>query len=168
MIFREIYQDEAEQAIEIESICFPPNEACSAESMRERIQEAPELFLIAYDEEQGIIAGFLNGVSTEESSFRDEFFTDISLYNPQGTRVMLLGLDVRPEYRGRGLAKEIVQRYEEMARSLGKTELVLTCLEEKVGMYRKMNFQDLGIANSRWGGEQWHEMKRDLKDVGRA
>lgn len=26
-------------------------------------------------------------------------------------------------------------------------------------MYKKMGFADLGIANSTWGNEQWHEMR---------
>ena len=45
-----------EQAIEIEQICFPPNEACSAKMMRERIETAPELFLVAVDRSTGNIA----------------------------------------------------------------------------------------------------------------
>ena len=36
--------------------------------------------------------------------------------------------------------------------------LVLTCLEEKVGMYEKMGFKDQGMSQSSWGGESWHEM----------
>ncbi len=36
------------------------------------------------------------------------FFTDASLNNPKGKKVMILGLDVLPEYRGQGLAREIV------------------------------------------------------------
>ena len=31
------------------------------------------------------------------------FFTDADLYDPEGRNVMLLGLDVLPEYRGRDL-----------------------------------------------------------------
>ena len=38
-------------------------------------------------------------------------FTDADLYDPEGKRVMLLGLDVLPEYRGQGLAGELVRRY---------------------------------------------------------
>lgn len=76
MIFRTIKPNDTEETIEIEQICFPPNEACSPKSMRKRIAAAPELFLIA--EEDGAIAGFLNGVSTEEEVFRDEFFTNAS------------------------------------------------------------------------------------------
>ena len=106
--FRSIRADEIGQAVAIEQICFPPHEACSEKAMTERIERAPELFLVAVDRETGKIAGFLNGLSTDESSFRDEFFTDVDLYNPNGKNVMLLGLDVLPEYRGQGLAREII------------------------------------------------------------
>ena len=46
--FRSIHvnTEEIEQAIKIEQICFPPNEACSEKSMKERIEKASELFII--------------------------------------------------------------------------------------------------------------------------
>ncbi|MDE6674744.1 MAG: GNAT family N-acetyltransferase, partial [Acetatifactor sp.] len=61
--FRNILPGEAGQAVSIEEICFPPNEACSEKMMRDRIAKAPELFLVAVDKETGKIAGFLNGLS---------------------------------------------------------------------------------------------------------
>ena len=45
--FRSIKQDEAVQAVRIEQICFPPNEACSEKCMKERVAKAPELFLVS-------------------------------------------------------------------------------------------------------------------------
>ena len=109
--FRNIRPDEAEQAVEIEQICFPPNEACSPKSMRKRTEHASETFLVAVDKATGKIAGFLNGVATDEEVFRDEFFTDITLHDPKGKNIMLLGLDVLPEYRHQGLAREIMTHY---------------------------------------------------------
>lgn len=156
--FRNIRQDEAEQAAAIEQICFPPNEACSERSMRERIGKAPELFLVAVDKENGKIAGFLNGLATDESTFRDEFFTDAGLYDPNGKNVMLLGLDVLPEYRRRGLGRELVFQYLRREREKDRRMILLTCLKSKVKMYEKFGFIDRGIANSTWGGEEWHEM----------
>ena len=82
--FRNIRPEETDQAVMIEQICFPPNEACSEAHMRERIEKAPELFLVAEEKESGKIAGFLNGLSTNEETFRDEFFTDADLYEPEG------------------------------------------------------------------------------------
>ena len=161
-LFRDIRMEEKEEVTEIEQICFPPNEACSARSMKERVETAPELFLVAEDTETGKIAGFLNGLSTKETIFRDEFFTEIHLYDPAGENVMLLGLDVRPEYRRQGLAREIVRQYAEREKKNGRRRLVLTCLESKVEMYQKFGFRDLGMANSTWGGEIWHEMDYQL------
>lgn len=156
--FRNILPEEADQAVAIELICFPPNEACSEKHMKKRIAKAPELFLVAVDKETGRLAGFLNGLSTNEEIFRDEFFTDEDLYEPAGRNVMLLGLDVLPEYRGQGLARELVRQYANREREKGRQSLILTCLDAKVKMYEKMGFADKGIANSTWGGEEWHEM----------
>ena len=156
--FRDIRPEEAEQAVAIEQICFPPNEACSEQHMKERMRKAPDLFLAAVDKETGRIAGFLNGIATNEDSFRDEFFTDADLHDPNGKNVMLVGLDVLPEYRMQGLGRELVFQYVRREREKGRSMLVLTCLESKVEMYVKFGFTDNGIANSTWGGEEWHEM----------
>ena len=95
--FRYIRQEEGDQAARIEQICFPPNEACTEKMMKDRAAAAPELFLVAVDRESGLLAGFLCGLATDESRFRDEFFYDNTLYQPEGKNVILLGLDVLPE-----------------------------------------------------------------------
>lgn len=160
--FRNIKQSETEQAVAIEQICFPPNEACSRENMTERISAAPELFLVAVDKETGMIAGFLNGIATDEYCFRDEFFTDAGLHNPEGKNIMLLGLDVLPEYRKQGLGRELVYQYLRRERGKCRHEVVLTCLKSKVKMYKKFGFRERGISNSSWGGEEWYEMSCTL------
>lgn len=157
--FRSILPQEADEAAEIERICFPPNEACAKQHMKERVAKAPDLFLVAVDKETGKLAGFLNGLATDETSFRDEFFTDAKLHNPDGKNILLLGLDVLPEYRNMGLATELVRNYRKREQKKGRSMLLLTCLAEKVKMYEKMGFTDLGISASVWGGEEWHEMK---------
>ena len=72
--------------------------------------------------------------------------------------MILLGLDVLPEYRGQGLAREIMRRYLEREQAKGRTAAVLTCLEGKIGMYERMGYENLGISASVWGGEQWYDM----------
>ena len=89
--FRNIRPEETDQGIMIEKICFPPHEACSDKNMKERILKAPELFLVAEDRKTGKIAGFLNGIATDEDVFRDEFFTDITLNDPKGENICSLG-----------------------------------------------------------------------------
>ena len=87
--FRNIKQNEAEEAAEIERICFPPNEACSKKHMKDRVAGIADLFLVAIDKENGKMAGFLNGLATDDEILKDEFFTDASLHNPEGKNVML-------------------------------------------------------------------------------
>ena len=161
--FRNILPEETDQAIAIEQECFPPNEACSPEHMAERIRKASELFLVAVDRETGLVTGFLNGLSTNEWQFRDEFFTNADLYDPAGRNIMLLGLDVLPEYRRQGLASELMFQYlrreHEKRSELDQHGMaILTCHKAKVKMYQKMGFVDRGISGSTWGGEEWHEM----------
>ncbi len=159
--FREIRPSEIEEAIEIEQICFPPHEACSPESMRDRVKVAPDLFLVAIDKESGKMAGFLNGIATDEEKFHDDFFTDASLHQPKGKKIMLLGLDVVPEFRKQGLAHELMYQY--LRKEEKRDEVVLTCLEEKVKFYKGMGFTDLGLSASTWGDEQWHEMVYEIQ-----
>ena len=147
-IFRSILPEEAKEAAEIEKICFPPNEACTAEIMEERTRRAPELFLVAEDREKGKLAGFINGLGTREKTLRDDFFKETKLHDPEGENVML--------------AREMMRQYAALAARQGRKRLVLTCLEEKVRMYASMGFQDHGMSGSCWGGEQWHEMSRGL------
>lgn len=162
--YRDIRSDEVDQAIAIEQICFPPNEACSPKAMSERIAAVPELFMVAVCKETGKLAGFFNGIATNEESFRDEFFTDIRLNDVEGENVMLLGLDVLPEHRGKGLGRELSYQYSVRERIAGRKRMVLTCLQEKVEMYKKFGYEDRGMANSDWGAEKWHEMVLTLRE----
>jgi len=161
--FRTVLPEEADEAVVIEHICFPPNEACSEKHMKERIERTPETFLVVVDKETGKLAGFLNGIATNEEVFRDEFFTDINLHEHEGKNIMLLGLDVLPEYRNQGIAKELVNQYFLREHKKGRKSIHLTCLDQKVDMYKKMGFEDLGLANSTWGEEEWHEMSCDVE-----
>ena len=156
--FRTIYIEETEQAVQIEQICFPPNEACSREYMEERIKAAPELFLVAVDRKTRKMAAFLNGLATNQEHLTDDFFTDADQHDPAGTNIMLLGLDVLPEHQHQGLARELMEQYKEREQVKGRKKLILTCLPDKVEMYKKFGFKDHGIGDSVWGGEAWHEM----------
>lgn len=133
--------------------------------MRARIGVAADLFLVAIDRKNGRMAGFVNGIATDESKLRDEFFMDAGWHDPKGKNVMILGVDVLPRYRGRGLARELVARYCAREWEQGREKLILTCLSDKVAMYEKFGFLDLGEAASQWGGERWHEMVRSKFDL---
>ena len=52
-----------------------------------------------------------------------------------------------------------MERYLKREQEVGRKRVVLTCLDEKVKMYEKMGYKDLGISGSVWGGEEWHDME---------
>ena len=160
--FRNIFPEEASQAAAVERLCFPPNEACTEAMMEQRAFKIQELFFVAVDRESGKVAGFLNGLATDGECLKDEFFRNADLHDPKGDNVMILGLAVLPKYRGLGVASELMRRYSELQRGQGRKALILTCLDAKVGMYKKMGFEDEGISESSWGGEQWHQMRKVL------
>lgn len=160
--FRNIFPEEASQAAAVERLCFPPNEACTEAMMEQRAFKIRELFFVAVDRESGKVAGFLNGLATDGEYLKDEFFRNADLHDPKGDNVMILGLAVLPKYRGLGVASELMRRYSELQRGQGRKALILTCLDAKVGMYKKMGFEDEGISESSWGGEQWHQMRKVL------
>lgn len=161
---RFIRQEEAAEAADIERRCFPPNEACTPDRMKRRICMAADFFLVAIDPLNGKMVGFVNGIATQETKLCDEFFTDESLHDPSGPNIMILGVAVLPEYRGRGLARELVSQYRHIQRERNRRLLILTCLEDKVAMYEKFGFRDLGESSSVWGGETWHEMEAVICD----
>lgn len=156
--FRMVREGEAETAADIEAVCFPTNEACVLPVMKERVRLAPELFIVAEEKDQGKVVGFINAIATDEEHLRDEFFTDTSLHDPKGKYMMILSVAVLPEYRGQGLAKEMMRELMKKQKDLGRSAAVLTCLESKINLYEKMGFTDQGISGSAWGGERWHEM----------
>ena len=162
--FRSVRANEAEEIAEIEKICFPPHEACSKKDMFERVEHAPELFLVAVDRDTGKIVGFLNGLATNREHLTDDFFEDADVHEAEGRNIMLLGLDVLPEYRCQGLARELMRQYLEREKQKGRKRVVLTCLPDKVRMYEKFGFEDHGIGESVWGGEAWYEMSIILNE----
>ena len=161
--FRQILPEEGAQAGEMDRICFPPEEAKPMQIMCEFAGKIPEQFLVAVDRETGKVAGFLCGIGSDRERFSDAFFTDIGLHDPAAQTEYLLGLDVLPEYRGQGLAKELLRLYGIWSQVRGRHRMVLTAHEEKVKMYEKLGFTDLGISGSVWGGGTWHEMEHRLE-----
>ena len=156
--FRQINDDEADEAAAVEAECFPPKEACTLEHMRDRVRAAKDIFLVAIDKETGRMAGFANGIATNGDDFTDNYFTDASLHEIDGKNIMICGICVRPEYQKQGLARELVYNYCRREWERGRRSLILTCKEQKVKMYRKFGFTDRGEANSSWGGQKWHKM----------
>lgn len=117
---------------------------------------------VSPDDSQDQIAGYITMMLTDEEHFRDAFFEDPSLHQPNGANVMLLGLEVLPSFRHQGLAAELLNRTICQAEREGRRKLVLTCRDDKIAMYEKFDFQLCGISKSTLGGVTWYEMEHRL------
>jgi len=167
MIFRDfdihkINPSEAEGMVKVEHRCFPEGVAETRDNLLIRIATAPEMFLVATlnnGEDKGKVVAYINGIATDENHFSDKYFHDLTLYEHGGKNIFLLGLAVLPEYRGIGLASELMKEYIKLGKDTSKSMLLLTCLKSKIPMYEKLGFINMGLANSDWGGEIWFEMK---------
>ena len=161
-LFRTINPDdpeETEYAVYMEQVCLPPTDACTREEILDRISAAPELFWTAVDRETGKLAGYVNGIAVNADTFIDEFFSQATeLHDSDGSTVMLTGMDVMPQYRNQGLARELVTSLAAREKAKGRKRMILTCVEDKIEMYRKFGFSYMGVSASVYGGTVWYDM----------
>ena len=108
------------------------------------------------------IVGFVNDIATDQKTVSDEMFTNIVEHRPEGAYLMILGLDVRPEYRHRGYAGMLLRQLIENARQEGRRGVGLTCHDFLIPYYSRFGFRDLGVSASVWGGETWYDMRIDF------
>ena len=90
----------------VEAACFPPAEAASPAALADRLAAWPGHFLLLWDGDR--LAGFVNGMPTDEPDLRDEMYENAALADEAGAWQMIFGLDVAPAYRGRGLSGRLL------------------------------------------------------------
>lgn len=146
-----------ERVAEIESLCFPPSEGASRESLAARLRVYPDHFWVL--EDGGTIVGFVNGLATDEPHLRDEMYDDASMHSEKGAWQMIFGVDTVPEYLRRGFAAMLLRHAIAAVRGQGRKGLVLTCKDRLVHYYAKFGFTDEGISGSTHGNVRWHEMR---------
>ena len=153
---REVTEKDLDFVCFVENSCFPPAEAATREAFRSRIAAFPERFLVA--EMEGKIVGIINGCCTTEPYLGDELYEadcPHSLSHPWQT---VFGLAVLPEYQHRGIAKALMEALVERCRAGDQIGIILTCKEEKIGLYESMGFSCRGESDSSHGGAKWFDM----------
>lgn len=153
---RQGYLEDAKRLADIEAICFPEEEAASYESIKTRLEQFQDCFLVAELEGQSI--GFINGMVTDREAIVDEMFEDASLHKENGMWQSVFGLDVLPEYRCRGVAAELMRAFIAKAQKEGRKGCILTCKERLIPYYSKFGYVNKGISESQHGGAVWYDM----------
>lgn len=155
---RHARQNETRALAEIEAICFPAAEAASEKEITARFAAFPENFYVA-ETQDGKLAGFINGCTTDQNVLGDELYHDASLHQPDGAYQTLFGLNVLPDYRRQGIAEQLLKAMLEAAREKGKKGMILTCKEHMIHYYEKFGFVNYGVADSCHGGATWYDMQ---------
>lgn len=155
-MIRKAVPTDLDRLTEIESICFPPTEAAGREALAQRLYAFPACFWVM--EEAGEMIGFINGMATDEPVIADEMFENAFLHKAEGQWQSVFGLDVLPEYRGKGCAAQLMQALIADARALGRRGCILTCKAHLLHYYEKFGYRSLGISASQHGGAQWYDM----------
>ena len=142
----------------VEAACFPAAEAAKEQDFLERLKVYPNHFWLLEDED-GKLISFVNGLVTDETSLRDEMYSDASFHNERGAWQMIFGVNTLPEYRRKGLAGQVLQRVISDAREQGRKGCVLTCKEALLHYYAAFGFVNEGVSESVHGGVVWYEMR---------
>ena len=150
--------EDLDSIIKIEQGCFPPAEAATPESFKDRFAVFKDNFIVAEDTTNKKIIGFINGCTTDKAELPDELYHDAKLHKPNGEYQTVFGLDVLPEYRNRGVAGELIKFWIEISKKRNKKGMVLTCKDHLIHYYSKFGFKHQGVSKSSHGGAKWNDM----------
>ena len=140
----------------VESRCFLPSEAASRESIETRINLFPQGFLVA--ELNSAIIGMVNSGATNKEDITDEAFKAMAGHENDGTNIVIFSLAVLPEFQKQGIAHQLMVRFIETSKQLGKQKIMLICKSNLIDYYQKYGFIYVGESSSTHGGFKWHEM----------
>ena len=154
--FRTAQLSDLDRVTEIEYICFPAEQAATRAAFEQRIKTFPSHFILL--EHEGTPIGFVNGAVLDARYIEDEMYERTDSHNERGAYQSVYGLDVLPEYRGRGLAHKLMAQLIDQAKKEGRRGVTLTCLDEKIGFYETMGFKNEGVSDSSHGGVVWYNM----------
>ena len=141
----------------VERACFPPLEAATEESFRERLKFYGNHFLLLYKEDQ--LISFVDGFCTNEENLTDLMYEDASLHDEKGIWQMIFGVNTMPSYRRKGIASRMLEEFIRMAKEEGREGLVLTCKKEKIPLYSRLGFSLEGLSESVHGNVEWYQMR---------
>lgn len=152
--------EDLDEIANLEADCFPPAEAATKESFRQRITRFPESFFVA--KLDGKIIGVVNGCITNSDVLYDAMFHDDKEHVMDGKYQTVFGLLVHPEYQRKGIAALLLRHLIEVSRKRGKKAVILTCKDRLIHYYEKFGFVNKGISGSSHGGAVWYDMYLEL------
>lgn len=141
---------------QIESACFPPEQAASRASIAGRVAAWPQHILLGLAD--GQIVGYAMGPVIPHPTIEDEMFTDPGCHDEKAAYQSVFSLAVHPDHQRKGFGRLLLNEMIAQARREGRRAVTLTCRTHKVAYYESFGFENRGVAASCHGGVQWFDM----------
>lgn len=156
LTIRKVRLEDIDQVSNIESACFPPEEAAELKTLEDRIKVFPDSFFVA--EEDGRVVGFVNGCVSDGLTITDDLFHSTSSHNPLGETQTIFGLDVHPDFQKQGIARLLLNQLIKEAQASKRKRVILTCKNHLLRYYESFGFVNQGLSQSTHGGAVWYDM----------
>ncbi len=154
-IIRQVRASDLEGCYSVESQSYS-KEGASKQRIEKRIKTYPKGFLVA--ELKGKIIGIANGTSTNKQDLSNESLKDMAHFEKDGRNIIIFSLAVLPEYRGKGIAKALLNKFISIFKEEKKSKILLMCKENHISLYQKFGFALIGKSQSNHGEMEWYEM----------
>jgi ribosomal protein S18 acetylase RimI-like enzyme len=158
---RNVEESDLDACFEVETACWPPEEAALKETIGRRIRVFPQGFFVA--ETDGRVVGMLNSCSTNREELGDESLKQLVGHDVNGRNMVVFALGVLPEYRKHGIAAELMRKFIAFAKALQKDKVLLICKSYLVPYYERFGFAHTGLSASCHGGTAWQQMALKLE-----
>jgi len=131
---------------------------CHPSSFRQK--NAAELFLCAFvpqTDSGRALLGYVDGVLSSEATLTSE---SMSTHVPGARTVLIHGVCVSPNVRGRGIASALLLEYQRRLAAAGSYDRVLLIAhEDKASFYERVGFKSRGTSSISFAGIPWLEFE---------
>ena len=164
MEIRNAIIDDLDACYELESLCFPEEEAASKTNIEKRIDMYSEGFFVLQHEDR--LVGHINSGCTFKSDITDEGFKALVGHDPDGHNCVIFSLAIHPEFRSLKYGYLLLDALVKNVKMHNKENILLLCKTALISYYEQYGFTYRALSASTHGGAQWHEMFYMIKDHG--
>lgn len=159
--YRQVKPEDLEAIVNLEAEAFDMNKERTCLDMIGRIQNYPDTFLVAEDEENNQVVGHIFGPAFAKRYIEDEIYFKNHPNRQEDKYQMILSLAVVQEYRHHGIATQLLAELAEVAKNQGRDALSLTCKDELISFYENNGYQNEGKTQD-LPGETMYNMVKEI------
>lgn len=176
MYIRPLIMEDVNATVELESVCFPPNERASIDKVKYRLKECPELcsglFIRTFDENNKKIVDEKLIGHILSTKIPTEFITlesmEIDSHVESSSVIAIHALVISPEFQKKNLATLLMTDYiQKMSNQEIGSKIVIIVHENLIPFYERLGFQLQGtnqdvMKDPSFAKDKWFNMEREL------